>query len=388
MVHRKSGNSFIYKPLNDFSMPTVSTEFKNLEISKIKKKKDVSGREIKEIQNDFSILKTQQTGGNDKNNSPNPVSKRGPQFGSISNLISSQNKSQFLLSERRGFIRKATQDSTSRNSFYNYSNRTDISNLIKDRQNSDGLSGRDNKEIMDSKIEAQIVKSNIEKHKVRRDKMFGLEVGLSTENKSPEILQDQLVKNQLISREISVSPKRMPKSKTEKKFRMADLDKIGRSNSSKKKKRDEELRERRRFISKRKKKLREKSFKKKRERKKNIKMESINEKGETEMSIEESGSNMTNGSLNNMHDSIKDSKSSQQTQKGKPYKYKKPWKKNFDKKNFTYNEIIQNQETERRKVHQKKVSLTNLGFNTKKKSVDVLIKKKRKKLDKTASKKV
>jgi hypothetical protein len=236
--------------------------------------------------------------------------------------------------------------------------------------------------IMDSQLKDKIVKSNIEKHKVQRD-MTNMETQTSNRDKSREILQDQLVKNELISREVSVSPHRMPQSKTQKRFRMADLDKLGRSNSAKKRKKEQEMRENRRFISRRKKKSRDKKPKKNKKEKKK-EMESINEKRENEISMGEVGSNMTLGSKG--FGSIKDSKSSQRTEKGKPNKVHKQIKGKFGKKNYTYNEIIQNQETERRKVHQKKVSLTNLGFNTNPKSVDMLIRKKnKKKLAKTAS---
>ena len=82
-----------------------------------------------------------------------------------------------------------------------------------------------------------------------------------------------------------------------------------------------------------------------------------------------------------IYESLPESESSQRTAKAMEIKYQKfSNNKGFNKKKFSYNETINNNnDTNKRIVMQKKNSLSILGFKTKKKSVDILIKKKNKK---------
>lgn len=323
-------------------MPGLSKELQDLRISKINKKEDISGRELKEIQNDFSIFKTHPNGEEKDFGMHRMNSNRT----GVSNLMSS--RSQFLISERNRLLRKTTS-STSKVSGFNFSQ----GNKAKEKLFSPNFSQKQMqmKEMLDSKLKAKIVKSNIEKN-------------IDKHKSNKEILQDQLVKNELISREVSKSPN--PQFKTET-FGLGDSDKS----------RDPRTKDN----------LRKLPIKTgKRRRPKQKRRERKRETGERGASDAEdkrghSGTETESNSESirrEISESTQQSQSSQQTTKMLELKYQNQ-KRKFEKKKYTFQEIIQNQETNKRQIHQKQNSLSILGFKTKQNSVDMLIREKQEK---------
>lgn len=320
-------------------MPGLGKDLQDLRLSKINKKEDISGRELKEIQNDFSIFKTNQNA----DEKDFPLHRMNSNRTGVSNLTSS--KSQFLVSERNRLLRKTTS-STSKVSAFNHS----LGNQgpARDKHFSPNFSQKQMKEMLDSDLKAKIVKSNIEKNI----------------EKHKEVLQDQLVKNELISREASKSPQSHMKGET---FGLGELDKSreqrARDNlrnlpikTGKRRKPKQKRRDRRLDSG---------------ERPQRVSSDFEDRRGH---SAAETESN-TDSTRREMGESTQQSQASQQTTKMLELKYQQQRRK-FDKKNYTFHEIIQNQQTNKRQIHQKHNSLSILGFKTKQNTVDALIREK------------
>ena len=338
--------SFIYRPLTEFTSQHISREFQDCRISNIKPQDDISKRDLKEIQNDFSILKTNTNllekdfdkGSNMRN------------MGHVSNLMISDNKPQFPNQKRNQYQRKNTMPTISKTSIYTGSFVPEVSNLLKEVDQA--MYSNQKIGFLDSKIKDQIVKSNIEKNKAK-----------------PKMQRDQLVNNRLISPATSQDkqPKRVTPVRIDIGFKTGEKHffENGQIQDFK------ALPGAGVIYNHGKATFGEEGFKSHQEENEDI-------GGLRSNQINSANFGHSQGRETFSLDSQLESESSRKTKKATQMQLAPEKSQDFAKKNHTYHAEIQKQDT-RKKLHQKHNSLSILGFKTNQNSIENLLKQKKKK---------